>query len=373
MSQPLHVAVYAIARNEARHAERFMAALSDADAVIIADTGSSDGTRELLIRLGALVTPIHSAPWRFDDARNAALALVPADVDVCVSLDLDEVVQPGRRQSLEAAWTPGTTRLRYPFVASWNSDGSPGVTFWNNRVHARAGYRWRLPVHEVVEWYGAGDEHVAQTSGFCVHHHPDEQKNRGSYLPLLEAAVRESPHDPRLSHYLGREYTYHGRHEDALRELQRSLSLSANTWHSQRAEACRLIGQSLDALRRFDESPRWYWRAVGERPDQREPWVDLASALYHRGDYEGGYYAATRALQIGEPAPDYFSEPAAWGALPHDLLANCAWHVGRIRLACEHARRAADLSPTDARLRSNVEFLERACGQAPAGCDGPTA
>ena len=50
-------------------------------------------------------------PWRFDDARNAAMALIPDDVDVCCTMDMDMFLEPGWRPKLEAAWTPETTAL----------------------------------------------------------------------------------------------------------------------------------------------------------------------------------------------------------------------------------------------------------------------
>jgi glycosyltransferase involved in cell wall biosynthesis len=155
---PLKIVVYAIAKEEIRHVARFVDGARDADLIVVADTGSTDGTVEALRRAGAEVHSIFVSPWRFDDARNAALALTPADADVCVSLDLDEVLQPGWRAALEQAWTAKATRARYRFVASWNADGSPGLTFWNERIHARSGYRWRMPIHEVLLWCGAGEE-----------------------------------------------------------------------------------------------------------------------------------------------------------------------------------------------------------------------
>ena len=74
--------------------------------------------------------------------------------------------------------------------------------------HARAHYRWRLPIHEVVAWYGEGDEPTVPSAEFSVHHHPDDSKSRGQYLPLLEQAAHEAPDDARIAHYLGREYIY---------------------------------------------------------------------------------------------------------------------------------------------------------------------
>lgn len=358
MCDGLKIAVYAIARDEATHVERFMAAARDADLVCVADTGSQDETPRLLREHGAVVHNISISPWRFDDARNAALAAVPADVDVCVSLDLDEVLQPGWRGALESAWRPGTTRMKYRFVSSWNPDGSPGVTFWNDRVHARAHYRWRLPIHEVVVRYGDADEQVVVSTDFTVHHYPDESKSRADYLPLLEQAAAEASDDPRIAHYLGREYLYHQRWPDAVRELKRSLALPGSTWSAQRAEAQRMIGKALDALNRTEEATTCYWSAVHERPRQREPWVDLARALYLQGDYAGGYYAARRAVDLCEPAADYFTDPEAWGPLPHDLLSVCAWQIGLRELSLEQAERAVELGPDDERLQRNLAFLK---------------
>lgn len=71
--------------------------MTEADAVVVLDTGSSDDTVEKLRRRGAIVERAEIFPWRFDTARNRSLALVPDDADICVCTDLDEVFHPGWR------------------------------------------------------------------------------------------------------------------------------------------------------------------------------------------------------------------------------------------------------------------------------------
>ena len=51
----MKVAVYAIALNEVRFVERFMASAREADLVVVADTGSTDGTAAALDREGVVV------------------------------------------------------------------------------------------------------------------------------------------------------------------------------------------------------------------------------------------------------------------------------------------------------------------------------
>lgn len=155
----MRVAVYTIAKNEEQFVERWAASAADADHILLVDTGSTDGTVETARDL-VTVQQILVRPWRFDDARNAALALVP-DVDLCIALDMDEVLLPGWRDHLEQL-PVNVTRPRYKYVWSWNDDGTEGLTYGGDKIHARQGYRWRHPVHEtltpvipeVQEWCG---------------------------------------------------------------------------------------------------------------------------------------------------------------------------------------------------------------------------
>jgi len=116
----MKIAVYAISKNEEKFVERFINSCKDADYIVIADTGSTDNTVSLAKEMGASVYDICIKPWRFDKARDAALALVPGDAEVCISLDLDEVLEEGWREEIERVWEPGTTRLRYFY--DWGKD-----------------------------------------------------------------------------------------------------------------------------------------------------------------------------------------------------------------------------------------------------------
>jgi hypothetical protein len=41
--------------------------------------------------------------------------------------------------------------------------------------------------------------------GLQIHHHPDNDKSRGQYLPMLEMAVDEEPFNARNLYYYARE------------------------------------------------------------------------------------------------------------------------------------------------------------------------
>ncbi len=103
----MKVAIYTIALNEEQHVERWYESSKEADYHIIADTGSSDNTVKRATDLGITVVKIGISPFRFDDARNASLAAVPLDADICISMDMDELLLPGWREELEKGFKKG--------------------------------------------------------------------------------------------------------------------------------------------------------------------------------------------------------------------------------------------------------------------------
>ncbi len=361
----MKIVVYAIAKNESSFVDRWMDSMSEADQVVVLDTGSDDGTAERLQARGAQVAVERIVPWRFDRARNRSLELVPEDADVCVCTDLDEVFRPGWRTALEQVWTPETRQASYRYTWSFQPDGSEGVVFWQEKIHARRGFRWVHPVHEVLEWVGEGERGpLALVQGVQLNHHPDPQKSRGQYLPLLELSVAEDPEDDRNLHYLGREYLYYGRWDDCIRTLTRHLALPSAVWRDERAASMRYIARAHARKGERDEARDWYLRAAAEAPHLREPWTDLAMLLYEDQEWDGVLYATACALKIRERPRTYICEAEAWGSLPHDLRCQAYYHTGRLPQALEEARLALAAAPSDPRLAGNAALLEKMAGTA---------
>lgn len=361
------VCVYAIAKNEEQFVRRWVESMREADDIYVLDTGSTDRTVDLLKSLGVHVTEEAIRPWRFDVARNRSLALVPEDTDICVSVDLDEYFTPGWRGEIERTWRAGATRLRYRYVWNYLDDGREGTVFWPDKIHARHGYQWRNPVHEVLTHTGDTREVVMTAQDFTLEHHADPSKSRGQYLPLLELSVQENPHDDRGVHYLGREYLYRGRYEDCIRMLQRHLTMPESRWDAERCASMRFIARSYAALGNRQEAKRWLLRAVAEAPYLREPYVELAMQLYLDENWTALAAACEAALAIRERPQIYINEPMAWGELPYDLAA-LAWHrLGQHHLALSRGEEALSLAPDDERIRKNVEIFRSAVQSEESG------
>lgn len=353
----MKVYVYAICKNESKFAERWMASMSEADGVYVLDTGSQDDTVSLLRSLGAVVEVEEFRPWRFDRARNRSLELVPEDADVCVCTDLDEYFNPGWRALLEAAWTPGTDRAAYRYTWNFNPDGSEGFVFWLNNMHTRQGWRWTHPVHEVLERTDGAFVKQINIEGIQLDHRADDTKPRSQYLPLLEMSVAECPEDDRNMHYLGREYYFYGRWEDAIRTLERHLKMPSATWADERCASMRYIARCYNAMGNTAEAKRWLWRAIGEAPHLREPWLDMAKLLYEEQDWNGLVHMCSAALRIAERPRTYICEAESWGCRPWDYLSLGLYYTGRYAEALAAVRRAIELAPGEERLRRNEKYM----------------
>ncbi len=362
----LKIAVYAICLNEAAFVRRFMESTAGADLVSVADTGSTDGTPERLAELGAVVHRIRIDPWRFDDARNATLALLPGDVDVCISLDLDTILHPGWRQVIERAWTGEVNQLNYTQIWARTPTGNPRQ-FLDNRIHARRGFRWSGPCHEYVVPSGV-EVRAATAADLVMEQLHDPDKSRGQYLPMLEMAAREQPHERRHAHYLGREYSLHGRTQEAVAEFERYLAFEPALFSAERSITVRLLAECERTLGRHERSIALFRQAVDENPALRGAWTDLAFAHYQAEAWGACYDAARQAAARPDGVNEYGEE--SWcGVLPEDLAAICGWRLGHFQDALRYGRTALALAPGVERIRLNVEKMETTLGPA-AGTGG---
>lgn len=345
----MKIAVYTIALNEEQFVKPWAESAKEADYLLIADTGSKDNTVSVARDLGVHVLEVSIDPWRFDDARNAALATIPKDIDYCIALDMDEVLLPGWKQELEQMLQQGVTRPRYKYTWSWKGDGSPGLQYGGDKIHLRKGYRWKHPVHEVLV-----TDRLQEIQGWCgleIHHHPDPTKSRGQYFPLLKVAVEEDPYDDRNAHYYARELYFAGMYEEAREEFQRHLKLPTAVWKPERAASMRYLSKVDPENRRS-----WLQKAAKEDPSRREAFVELALLEYSEHRWKECLAIAKKAIAIQEKPLDYLCEDFAWGSTPYDLAAVASYNLGDLKTALKYGQIALDIEPSNERLARNLSF-----------------
>ena len=358
MSTPIKIAVYSIALNEEKFVHRWAESAKDADMILLADTGSRDKTRFIAKSLGVTIHQIEVNPWRFDVARNASLALIPEDFDLCIQLDLDEVLPDGWREKVEAAWHAGNKWPIYRHVTSRHSDGTARSYQHYFKIHPRKGFIWKYPIHEVLVQTD-NESHNRQVIDLEVDHLKDFTKPRNSYLNLLEAAVMEDPTDWRMGHYLTREYFYNQNWPMVLSTAGRALSLnrgwdvekaSTNMWAS---EACRWLG-----LWSLAES--YAAEATNQAPSFYEAWHWRAHIAHLQSKWDECNLYASKISTLNRQ-DHHLVKPEVWEWWGYDLMALSFNKTKRHEDAKKYGELAVKGNPGNDRLQRNLKiYLEDA-------------
>jgi tetratricopeptide (TPR) repeat protein len=338
------VGIYALAKNEAANVVAWEASSADADVRVVTDTGSTDDTVQMLESRGVTVARGNVIPWRWDDAHNLSMQHLPPHVEVAIRLDMDEVLEPGWRETLEKAWQPETTKLRYWY--QW----SEALRFKSDRIHTRSGYRWTGATHEgLVRW--SGDEVQTHTEHTLIRHHRQPGKQHKTDLALLRQAVAENPHDARMAWYLARELDYHDEPGivEALKEYLRMPGGAA----CERAYAYRVL-----ARRQPERAGNWLLRAIEESPHEPEGYLALGQGCWDAGDAVGVLHWARRAEMAPADRQSHTSDPVAYGYRASEMAAAAAYDLGLKDEALEHAREAfrRDATQRNAALVARLEL-----------------
>lgn len=344
----MRIGVYAIALNEEPNVAGWADAIDNkADHVLIADTGSTDQTRDLAHARGIAVHEIALRPFRFDDAWNAALALMPADIEVCVAISLDVRLPPGWRATLESEWhASGPTMLRPWFDVD-------GLTWRWPFVHSRHGLRYRFPFHELLLPVVGDAHHIDSSMTFTHVGDGSRQTDIERNLALLRTAIAENPHDLRQQHYYGRELMYAGRWNEAIAIL--AGHAASDAWAPDRSESWIYVGDCMVESMPIIEVPDGPYRmATRVSPDRRETWVKLATLYRKQSRWSECLAAATHALSIVERTA-HFNHGWAWGPEAADCAALASLFLGRYANAVAFGETALALEPDNERLVRNLE------------------
>ena len=277
--------------------------------------------------------------------------MIPEDFDICVSLDLDEVMRPGWKENILKVWNDNTTRLHYTY--NWLIENNVAkISFYSDKIHKRKGAFWVNPVHEIVKFHEP--ETIVTTDDVIIDHYPDKNKSRKSYLPLLELSIKEDPQNDRNMHYLGREYMYYGKWNDAIDTLIKHLKMKSATWSDERCASMRFIARCYKNLQRYDEALMWLEKAIKEAPYLRDPYAEIALLYYSLEDYKMVIYYANKALEINYNPKTYINEIFSYDETLNDILSISYYYENDLNNAIKNANIALEINPNNERIKENL-------------------
>lgn len=361
------ICVYAICKNEIQFVDKWLDSMAEADYIVVLDTGSTDGTFEKL-KNDPRVTKVEQKiydPWRFDNARNDALLLCPEDTEIFVSTDLDEVFDSGWAEPLREHWVRGIhVRALYKYAWSHNSKGEPERVFYYDKIHGPNWY-WKAPVHEYLTSDEYDEEYTKSHSLdlfniIFLHHHPDQSKSRGSYLPLLELRAKEDPNDYNGLYYYAHELYYRGYYE-------KSISVLDDILNDDRFEgirtplevaACYLfMGDSFLGLNSQEAAISAYNSAISAEPTYREPYLQLAKVYLDKGYNNIAIGIVKDAMEKSYRHYTWLERDLSWKEEPYDILALAYSTIGDYKSAYNNAVKALMENTSNERLLYNAKAI----------------
>lgn len=333
----VNVGLTMIVKNEAHVIERCLASVRPlVDYVLIADTGSTDDTRERIkgfLERENLEGRVVDHPWRnFAHNRTAALEALREvkHVDYGFTIDADETLQfePGFDAT---AFKAGLTAALYD-IEVWNlATRYARPALFSNRLP----FRYDGVLHEfLVRPEGASTRAIAQGFHVLVSHDGARSQNPNKYVDdaaLLEREL-ETETDPHLvsryTFYLAQSYRDSGQPEKAHTAYLRRAEQGG--WIEEVYVSLLRAAQIAEVLKRpVDEIIATYLRAYEVLPTRVEALHGAAAVCRQNQRYRLGYLLARQGISMPRPASGLFLDQSVYDYRMLDEFQVNAYWVGQ--------------------------------------------
>ena len=327
---------------------------------VIVDTGSSDGTQEIIREFMEDVPgELHERSWvNFGVNRNQALQLAKGKSDYLLFIDADEALEGAfDKKALSKDYYLVKLRLmRQPLTTSLRA----------LLIRAKLPWHWRGVLHETLNLeLDRSFETLPDAIVSAEAHDGRRARDPEKFLKdaqVLEKALRDDPNNSVYVFYLAQSYQAANKDELALKNYQRRVQMRGWEQHTFWSQYC---------IAKFQESmgspPEEFLKSYNDafllRQTRAEPVGRLANYFYQEKQYLLGYLLARFGLTL--PMPDDIVYVEEW-IYSHGMLAlfaNCALELGRYEeafQAYERIEKQGDV-PEEMRqqARNTMRFIEK--------------
>jgi Glycosyl transferase family 2/Tetratricopeptide repeat len=331
------------------------------DRWVIVDTGSTDGTRDLIRHeLADVPGELHESPFvDFATTRNLALDLAGTATEFILWLDADDELENGpalQKFLMRERTAKGPDREAYYVRVSI------GITFDSARLlRARAGWRFRGAVHEVLVHPDRLPPSQRVPEVLIQHHPPPDallrsRKRWERDVGLLETSLQLDPNDSRAAFYLANTLFWLKRYDEAEKAFQRRIALGG--WREELFESQLSIAKIAAAQNRsWLEVQSKYLDVYLMAPHRAEPLYAIASHHDALKQHALTFLFAKRGYDLPLPKQDnLFVDEELYTWKMADLVASSAYWIGEFAVGEEAARKAVRARPKDVRLQANLEY-----------------
>lgn len=345
-----------IVRNERAVIERCLNSVKPfIDTWCIVDTGSTDGTQELIrSTMAGMPGVLHERPWRnFGHNRTEAIKLAEGLADYLFVIDADEILRlPNDYQR------PQLDHAAYQLQVKFASIEYARVCL------VRSNHQWRYEgvLHEYLETDMPFEAAAlpglyveVTTQGF-------RSLNPRKFLDdaaVLMRALTDEPHNARYQYYLAQSWRDAGEASKALDAYDKRASMvgwEEEGWHAsyQAAVLAEKLGKAPAEI--VDR----YLQCHNRRPTRSEPLVALATWFRLQDRFANAAMVGAEAMRIAKPADLLFVEPDCYGWRRADEYALALFYTQNSKAAMKIWQDVLNggLAPESEieRLKANIAF-----------------
>jgi len=349
------IAVSMIVRNEAETLPRLLPQLVDFDRVVIVDTGSTDGTLDLLAEWVETCgnIEVHKFKWNdnFAEARNEALKYV-SNYNYFIWFDADDVIQPHFESCVRKLLKSNPTTEAF-YLPYWYTieDDKPILVHYRERIIKSPGkWHWINPLHEVcVKYPGFTPPRMSTVppESLIVEHRPLPNRNddpNRNWNILTKALLCAEEQHPETLYYLQRDCGCRGQNEFAI--MLGKMLLETDITGFMRYECHKHMADAYARIYKETKTPEYAELALqnytlGVEPNCNESLAGAIEFLMYLGRYSEAL-AMTDLLSENPPETITAVTISKYGSYIHAVRALILLHFENINMALDEHLKAVD-------------------------------
>jgi glycosyltransferase involved in cell wall biosynthesis len=303
---------------------------------VIVDTGSQDGTQEIIKNcLKDIPGELHERPWvDFAHNRNEAASLARGKGDYLLFIDADDRLVHSKKLTL-----PLLKKDIY-YIVQREADRSY-VHSQNQReflIKNNSDFEWHGVLHETVRFK---KENISEelVLGIYIEYFNDGNRSKDPHriekdIALLKRGILQEPDNPHYYYFLGRTYWGIGDFASALPWFQMRKQLKGKPIESY--QTLLYIAMILKHLGADHQTVLGsFEKAYSNRPTRAEPLYELAGYLMSKEQYFAAFLVCKHAMTLPMPKENMCLEPWVyeWGLALYFFLSS-----SQLQFAKEEAR-----------------------------------